>query len=323
MKTLRNILVAIISMLTLNSHAGTSAEAYPNRPIHLVVPFGPGGTTDLFGRLIGKLLGEQLGVSVVIENRAGAGGNIGSAQVARAAPDGYTLLLGGAGHLVISPSLDPAFPFNPYTDLAPVMMVGTAMNVLIVHPSLPINSVEDLIKYARANPGKVNYASGGQGGVIHLAGEMFAKQANVKLVHVPYKGSSAAYIDLVAGRVQIMFDNLPSALSYIRSGQMRAIAVTGAKRSPQLPSTPTIAEQGLKSYEASSWWGVFAPAKTPRSVINKLNSTLQQSMSTIAEQVRALGAEPSSSTPENFAGIIKQDGDKWAEIIHDAGIKLD
>lgn len=323
MKILRNVAYALLSTLALtDASIAAAANAYPDKPIKLVVPFGAGGTTDLFGRLIGKALGDELKVAVVVENRAGAGGNIGSAQVARSPADGYTLLLGGAGHLVISPSLDPSFPFDPYKDLAPVMMVGTAMNVLVAHPSVPAKSVQELIDYARGKPGEVNFASGGKGGVIHLAGEMFARQAKVQLAHIPYKGSAAAYTDLVAGRVQIMFDNLPSALPYIRSGQVKAIAVTGAARSPQLPDVPTVSEQGLKGYEASSWWGVFAPAGTPAAIIAKLNDALVRGLAKYKEDIERLGADPSQGTPEGFAAIMRKDGDKWAEIIKSAGITL-
>jgi tripartite-type tricarboxylate transporter receptor subunit TctC len=303
------------------SHA--AATGYPSQPIRLVVPFAPGGTTDLFGRLIGKGLSQKLGVTVVIDNRAGAGGNIGSAFVVQSTPDGHTLLLGGAGHLVISPSLGKTFPFDPYMDLQPVSLVGTAMNVLVASTKLPFQHVDDIVAYARAKPGELNYASGGNGGVIHLAGELFSEQAGVKLAHVPYKGSSGAYGDLISGRVQIMFDNLPSALPHIRSKQLNAIAVTGTQRSVELPDTPTMREQGLPDYEASSWWGVFAPAATPKPIVEKLNRALREVVQEESDAIVKLGANPAFSSPNALAIRMRQDGDKWGAIIKRAGITVD
>ena len=321
MKIFRKLAYGMIFSLAF-TNPGFAETPYPEKPIRLVVPFGAGGTTDLFGRLIGKALTEELGVSVVVENRAGAGGNIGSNQVARAEPDGYTLLLGGAGHLVISPSLDSTFPFDPYDDLAPIMMVGSAMNALVASPNVPASSVGELIDYARSKPGDLNFASGGTGGVIHLAGEMFARQADLRLTHVPYKGSAAVYPDLISGRVQVMFDNLPSALPYIRDGQVKALAVTGVSRSPRLPDVPTVSEQGLKDYEASSWWAVFAPAGVSTEIVEKLNTALLNGLVKYESEIENLGAEPSRGTPEQLKAIMRRDGQKWSEIIRAAGITL-
>ncbi|WP_245153471.1 Bug family tripartite tricarboxylate transporter substrate binding protein [Allopusillimonas ginsengisoli] len=322
MKKILSVVITACALVTLPFTSALAASgAYPSRPIVLVVPFAPGGTTDLLGRLVAKGLSENLGVSVVVENRPGAGGNIGSNSVVKATPDGYTLLLGGAGHLVILPSIMPGFPFDPYKSLEPVALVGTAMNVLIANPKSPFQHVKDVADYARENPKSLNYASGGNGGVIHLAAELFAHQANVELTHIPYKGSSAAYGDLVSGRVQIMFDNLPSALPYIRSGQMRAIAVTGEERSPELPDVPTMQQEGMPDYVATSWWGILAPAGTPPDIVNQLNKALAQVVEREKEAMVRLGATPVHSTEATFRRVMVEDGKKWEAIIKSAGIE--
>lgn len=300
------------------------AQQYPSKPIRLVVPFAPGGLTDLFGRLVGEVLSERLGVPVVVDNRTGAGGNIGSDLVAKAAPDGYTLLLGGAGHLVISPALYSHFPFDPVKDLAPVTLVGSAMNVLVVHPSVPAANVKEFVAYAKAHPGKLNYASGGIGAIHHLAGEMFSERAGVKMIHVPYRGGSLpAHTDLIAGRVQVMFDTLPNILPHIRSGKVRAIAVTGAQRSPDLADIPTVIEQGLPGFEVSGWWGVLAPGGTPPALVQRLHRELAAGMPGMSERVRRLGAEPALSTPAEFSVLIKQEIQKWGAVVKATGAKLD
>lgn len=315
---------ALLWVAALMSIAGAGlAQDYPTKPIRLVVPFGAGGTTDVFGRLVAKVLSERLATPVVVENKAGAGGNIGSDFVAKAPPDGYTLLLGATGHLIIGPSLYKNFPFDPVRDLAPVTIVGTSMNVFVVHPSVPAKTVQEFAAYAKANPGKLSFASGGVGGVNHLAAEMFKLAAGIDMKHVPYRGSAAAYSDLLSGRVDAMFDNLPTALPHITSGKLRALGLTGATRSPSLPGVPTIAEQGYPGFEATTWWGLFAPAGTPGAVIEKLNREVRAGMREEAARVRELGGEPAESTPEAFAERVRREIPMWAKVVKATGATAD
>jgi tripartite-type tricarboxylate transporter receptor subunit TctC len=256
----RILLGALVAVVA----ACASAQTYPTRPIRLVVPFPAGGTTDILAREVGDRLSRSFGQSVVVDNRPGAGGNIGSDLVAKSAPDGYTLLMGTVGTHAINPSLYTRMPYDHVKDFVPIILVAGVPNVLEVTPSLPVNSVADLIKLAKEKPGQLNFASSGNGTSIHLSGELFKTMAGVDMTHVPYKGSAPALTDLMGGQVQLMFDNLPSSLQQIKAGKLRAIAVTSAQRAPALPNVPTIAESGLPGFEASSWFGLLAPAGTPR-----------------------------------------------------------
>src|ERR1700681_275677 len=275
-RSLRAVLLAFMAW----SASGALAQAYPTRSIRLVVPFPPAGTTDILAREVAQRLSVSLGQSVIIDNRPGAAGNIGSDLVAKSAPDGYTLLMGTVGTHAINPSLYARMPYDHVKDFVPIVLVAGVPNVLEVTPSLPVNSVADLIKLAKEKPGQLNFASSGSGTSIHLSGELFKTMAGVDMVHVPYKGSAPALIDLMGGQVQLMFDNLPSSLAQIKAGKLRAIAVTSAQRAPALPNVPTIAESGLPGFEASSWFGLLAPAGTPAAVVARINADVNQWLQT-------------------------------------------
>ena len=302
-----------------------SAQPYPNKPIRLVVPFPPAGTTDILAREVGQRLSQVLGQSVVIDNRPGAGGNIGSDIVAKSAPDGYTLLMGTVGTHAINPGLYSKMPYDHIKDFAPVILVARVPNILEVTPSLPVHSVSDLIKLAKEKPGQINFASSGSGTSIHLSGELFKTMAGVDMVHVPYKGSAPALQDLMAGQVQLMFDNLPSSLGQIKAGKLRPIAVTSAQRAPALPDIPTIAESGLPGFEATSWFGVLAPAGTPPDIVKRLNGEIDKWLQSpeAKDKLLAQGAVAAGGSPEDFAGYIRSETDKWAKVIKASGAKVD
>jgi tripartite-type tricarboxylate transporter receptor subunit TctC len=300
------------------------AQGFPSRPLTLIVPLAAGGTTDILGRLMGKQLGSRLGVAAVVENKAGAGGNIGAAQVAKAAADGHTLLVGTVGTHAINQALYRKLPYDPVKDFAPVALIATLPNVLVVHPSLPVRSVKELITHAKAHPG-LTYASSGNGTSIHLSGAMFEQMAGVQLQHVPYRGSAPAVADLIGGQTAMMFNNLPSALPHIKSGALRAIAVTSARRSPVLPEVPTIAESGVPGFDASSWFGLWVPAATPAAVLSRLVAEAQASLGD-AEAQRVMseqGAEPGRMSLEEFAAFLRQEAGKWAQVVRKANVSLE
>jgi tripartite-type tricarboxylate transporter receptor subunit TctC len=317
---LRLLAAALIAAATC-----ASAQTYPSKPIRLVVPFPPAGTTDILAREVGQRLTQVLGQSVVIDNRPGAAGNIGSEIVAKAAPDGYTLELCTVSTHAINPGLYSKLPYDHVKDFAPVILVARVPNVLEVTPSLPVNTVADLIKLAKEKPGQINFASSGSGTSIHLSGELFKTMAGVDMVHVPYKGSAPALVDLVGGQVQVMFDNLPSSLQQIKAGKLRAVAVTSAQRAPVLPDVPTIAESGLPGFEATSWFGVLAPAGTPPEIIKRLNTEIDKWLQTpeAKEKLLAQGAAAAGGSPEEFATYIRSETDKWAKVIKASGAKVD
>jgi tripartite-type tricarboxylate transporter receptor subunit TctC len=315
---------ALFAVLALTV-AGAAAQTYPAKPIRLVVPFPAGGTTDILAREVGQRLSASLGQPVVIDNRPGAAGNIGSELVARSAPDGYTLLMATVGTHAINPNLYSKLPYDHVKDFAPVILVASVPNVLEVTPSLPVNSVADLIKLAKEKPGQINFASSGSGTSIHLSGELFKTMAGVDMTHVPYKGSAAALTDLIGGQVQVMFDNLPSSLPQIKAGKLRAIAVTSAQRAPALPNVPTIAESGLPGFEAGSWFGVVAPAGTPPAIVARLNADVDQWLQTpdAKEKLLAQGAAAVGGSPEQFAAYIRAETEKWARVVKASGAKVD
>ena len=302
-----------------------SAQSYPNRTIRLVVPFPAAGTTDILARAAAQKLTEAFGQSVVVDNRPGAAGNIGADLVAKSAPDGYTLLMGTVGTHAINPSLYSKMPYDHVKDFVPVVLVAGVPNVLVVNPALPVNSVADLIKLAKDKPGQINFASSGSGTSIHLSGELFKTMAGVDITHIPYKGSSPALVDLIGGQVQIMFDNLPSALPQIKAGKLRAIAVTSLKRAPVLPDVPTISESGLPGFEASSWFGVLAPAGTPAPIVARINAEVNKWLQTADARERLLsqGAEAAGGSPEQFANHIRAESEKWAKVVKASGAKVD
>jgi tripartite-type tricarboxylate transporter receptor subunit TctC len=311
------ILVAVVAPLT------AAAQDYPSRPVVLVSPFPPGGSVSLVARIVAEKMGETLGQSIVVENRGGAGGTIGARSVAKSTPDGYTLLLGYTGTLAIGPSMYPNAGFDPRKDFAPVGRIGTAPMLLVVHPSLPVHSVAELIAYAKANPDKLNFGSAGIGTVGHLAGELMATMAGLKLVHVPYKGTGPAITDLLGGHIPMMFTPIPTAHAQATSGLLRALAVTSAERSSLLPEVPTVAESGLPGYEAALRYGLVAPAGTPRAMIERLNKELRVALA--AEDVRARlaadGAEVLPSTPEQYAADIDREEATWSKVVTTLGLK--
>ncbi|HRL54367.1 MAG TPA: tripartite tricarboxylate transporter substrate binding protein [Acidovorax temperans] len=327
--TRRFALGSIASAVVLGAGllGGTSAlaQAYPTKPVTIIVPFAAGGTTDILARIIGQALTAELGQSVVVDNRAGAGGNIGGQAAAKAAPDGHTLFMGTVGTHAINASLYKKMPFDPVKDFAPLTRVANVPNLLVANPAQPYKSVKDLIAYAKANPGKVNFGSSGNGSSIHLSGELFKSLAKVDMQHVPYKGSAPAVTDLLGNQIGIMFDNMPSAIQHVRSGSLVPLAVTTAKRSPELPNVPTIAEAGVPGYEATSWFGMFAPAGTPAPVLAKLNAAIVKVLAQpdVKKKINEQGAEVYSETPEQFAAFIQAESVKWGKVVKESGASLD
>jgi len=313
-----------LSLIALFAAGASVAQDYPSRPVRMVVPFSPGGSTDTLARIVGQKLTERSGQPVIIENRAGAGGHIGAEQVAKSAPDGYTLLLGGVPH-AISASLYSKLPYDLARDLAAVAEVASFPSAIVLHPSLPANSVKELIALARARPGQLSFGSAGIGSPNHLSLELFQAMAGVRMVHVPYKGSGQLVGDLLAGQVQLASMGLPVAVPHVQSGKLRAIAVTGAARSPLLPEVPTVSEAGLAGFEVTSWYGVFGPAGLPADIVVKLNSEIGSAVTApdVKERLAALGAEPSVKAPDQFARYVRQEITKWAKVVKDSGAKAE
>jgi len=300
-----------------------TAQDYPNRPIRLVVPFPPGGGTDIVARAIMVKLTEGWGQQIIIDNRGGAGGVIGADTVAKSTPDGYTLLFGTPGALVINPLLNSKLPYNATRDFAPVSLLALNPQLLAVHISVPVSTVKELIALARAQPHKLNYASVGEGTPNHLAMELFKSMTGTDMVHVPYKGAAPAVTDLVGGHVQLMFNPMPPLLPHVKSGRLKALAVGGTQRSGALPDVPTVAEAGVPGYEYVTWYSIVAPARTPRAVIDKLNARLAAvlAMPDVAQRLSVQGAEPRASTPEELTRFMQEDTKRLGGIIRSAGIK--
>ena len=303
----------------------SSAQDYPSKPIRLVVPYPPGSGTDIVGRLLAQRLGENLGQQVYVDNRPGAGATIGTALVAKSAPDGYTILMADLGPLAIAPSFYRQLSYDPVKELTPISQVAVLPFVLVVHPSVPAQNVPELIARAKAKPGELNYASVGNGTAVHLATELFRQTAGIDIVHIPYKGSAPALTDLVAGRTSMMFVNVLSVRGFLESRQLRALAIGTAERSPAMPDVPTVAESNMRSFRAGVWFGLLAPAETPRAIIDKLN----------AETVRVLrlpdfkaklieqGAESVPSSGDEFSALIQAEIAKWAEVIRTSGVRME
>jgi tripartite-type tricarboxylate transporter receptor subunit TctC len=306
----------------LASAVAAAADAYPSRVIRLVVPFAPGGGSDIVARLLSPKLTEALGQSVVVDNRAGANANLGAGVVAKAAPDGYTLLLANANY-TINPSLFKSLPFDPVKEFAPVAQIANAANVLAVHPSLPAKSVRELIAIAKAHPRELNFASPGNGTSSHLAGELFRQLAQIEVTHIPYKGATPAVTDLIAGQVSFTIVSTLSVLPYAKQGRLRMLAVTTAKRATALPDLPTIAEAGLPGFEVANWFGVIATGGTPRAVIERLNAELVRiaRLPDFADKLALQGADPVTGTPDEFARFIDAEIKKWAAVVRGAGIR--
>jgi tripartite-type tricarboxylate transporter receptor subunit TctC len=316
---------AVVATTLVASVPGAYAADYPSKPIHIVVPFAAGGTTDFLARAIAQDLGTSMGTTVIVDNRPGAGGNIGSDLVAKSAPDGYTLLLGTVGTHAINASLYKKMPYDTVKDFAPISLVASVPNILVVHPSVPAKSVKELIALAKAKPGALAFASSGNGSSIHLSGELFKSMTDVDMVHVPYKGSGPALTDLVGGQVQLMFDNMPSSFPHVKAGRLRALAVTSSKRSPAAPDVPTIAESGVPGYESVAWFGILAPAGTPPEIVKKLNAEIAKTLKSpeVMKRLASQGAEPVSNTPEQFAVYIKSEMAKWAKVVKTSGAQVD
>jgi tripartite-type tricarboxylate transporter receptor subunit TctC len=302
----------------------TVAQTYPARPVRFIVPFAPGGSTDLLARFLAPRLTETLGQTVVVDNRGGAGGVIGAELAARAPADGYTIVLGSPGPLTINPNLQ-RMPYDSLRDFAPIALATISPFTLVVHPSVPVNSVKDLLALARAKPGQLNYGSAGNGSVGHFSSEQFKALAGVDIVHVPYKGAGPAVADLVGGRLQLMFENLPTVLPHVRSGKLKMLAVGTRARSALVPEYPTVAEAGVPGYESSTAFGVLAPAKTPTSIITRLNQETLKALRVpdMKEKLSGLGLEPVGSTPQQYAEHLKEELAKYGRIVKAAGIKLD
>jgi len=314
----------VAALIVVAAPLASGQAAYPTKPVRLVVPFPAGGTTDLLARAAAQKLSDAWGQQVIVDNRPGAAGNIGAELVAKSAPDGYTLLMGTVGTHAINASLYAKMPYDHVKDFTPVILVAGVPNVLVVNPQVPVNSVPELIAYAKANPGKLNFASSGSGTSIHLSGELFKTMTGVQMTHVPYKGSAPALTDLIGGQVQLMFDNLPSSLAFIKAGKLRAIAVTSSTRSAALPDIPTVADT-VPGFEASSWFGILAPAGTPRDIVMKINGETAKWLASpdAKEKLAAQGANVASGTPEDFAKHIQAETAKWAKVVKESGAKVD
>jgi tripartite-type tricarboxylate transporter receptor subunit TctC len=315
-------LAAIVSAIIA---APAVAQAYPTRPITLVVPYAAGGGNDAMARTVADTMSRVLGQQIVVENRAGAGGTIATRQVAKSAPDGYTLVIGGTGTLAVNPTLYSNVGYDPRKDFAPVGLIGTSALIVLVHPSVPAKSIRELIDLAKKEPGKLNYASAGVGSGIHLGTVLFEHMADVKLTHVPYRGTGPALTDLLGGHVAIYFSSLPSAVGIVKDGKVRALGVTGSKRSPVFADVPTVAEAGLPGYEAVLHYGIAAPAGTPRAIVDKLNAALRTAVAAPETQARMAteGTEPLASTPEEYTADIDREETKWSTIVRQSGAKAE
>ncbi|WP_406624717.1 Bug family tripartite tricarboxylate transporter substrate binding protein [Acidovorax sp. SDU_ACID1] len=301
----------------LPSAMAESANDFPSKPITIVVPFSAGGTTDILARLIGQKLTERWKVAVVVDNKLGAGGNIGTAQVARSAPDGYTLVMGTIGTHAINPSLYATMPYDALKDFAPITRTAMVPNALVVNASAPFNSVKELIAYGKANPGKLTFGSSGQGSTLQMSGELFKMMTQVDMVHVPYKGSAPAVADLMGNQISMIFDNMPSALPHVKAGKFKALAVTSGTRVPQLADVPTMVEAGVPDYEVMSWFGLWAPARTPAPIVEKLNRAIVEILRTpeVQQKISEQGAVPSADTPAEFDSFIRAETEKWNKVV--------
>ena len=319
----------LAGLLATTALPRAGAQTAAGKPIRLLVGYPPGGPNDILARLIAPRLGEALKQAVIVENRPGVAGNLASTEVARAAGDGQTLLLGSAGPNAISPAVYPNFPFDPIKDIAPISMVALVPNVLVVRPDLPAQSLAELVALVRSKPGKLTFASSGSGSTLHLSGELFKQQAGLYMLHIPYRGTAPATQDVVAGNVDMIFAALPSVMPLVRAGRLRALAVTPARRSRTLPDLPTVAEAGaslgLSKYEVTPWYGVFAPGATPPELQARLSAAVRQVVAepAVAEQLAAQGAEPLSNTPAEFRTLLQAEITKWAAVVKFANVKVD
>ena len=323
MKLIR--ILAAAALVALAPLAGIGAEPFPGKQVRFVVPYPPGGPLDTVARLLGQKVSASIKHPVVIDNVPGAGGNIGAGVVARAAPDGYTILMGAVATHAINPTLYSTIPYNAEKDFIAVTQLASTPNVLVVNNAIEANSVAEFIKLAKSKPGKLNFGSGSTGSAGHLAGELFKTMAGVDMAHIPYKGAAGAMQDLIGGRVDLMFDNLASSLSQVKGGRVRALAVTTSKRTKLAPELPTIAESGLPGFDISTWFGIFVPAGTPRPVVDRLHAEFTRALAApdVREKMLALGAEPVGSTPEQFTAYVKAEAAKYAKLVRTSGARVD
>jgi tripartite-type tricarboxylate transporter receptor subunit TctC len=319
--------IAAAALMTSAAHAAqsTSPQAYPNKPLRLIVPFPAGGGVDAVARVVGQRLAEVLGQHVVIDNRPGSSGIIGAEIAAGAAPDGHTLLFGGSATHGITPHLYKKLPYDPVKDFAPIILLGSAPYLLVVHPSVPAHSVKELIAFARANPGKLNYASAGSGSTLHLTTELFRVMAGIDIVHIPYKGSAPALGDLLAGRVQMTFNPVSLVMPHIKAGRLRALGVTSAKATRFAPDVPAIAEAGVPGYESLGWYGVLAPAGTPPAIVRRLNRDMRAMLEEqeFRDRFFAIGVEPGGGTPDEFRTFIAAELAKWGKVVRISGARVE
>lgn len=316
--------VLIAAAVALATAAPAVAQNYPSRPVRFIVPFAPGGNTDVQGRLIAQKLSEKWGQQVVVDNRAGAGGTLGVEMLAKAPADGYTIALASFGNILVGPSLFPKLAYDPMKDLAPVILVSLPPGLLVVNPALPVKNVGDLIAYGKANPGKLNYGSAGNGTWNHLFAEHFKSLAGIQMTHIPYKGANPAVTDVIGGQIQLAFAPFPSAVPHIKSGRLRVLGVTSAQRSPVLPEVPTVAESGLPGYSAASWFAVLGPAKMPQNVIQIVNRDTNAVLTQpeVKAAFAADGTEPAGGTPEQLRESMRAGIAQWGKLVRDLGVKL-
>jgi len=316
--------VVIVSVVLAAMPPLATAQAYPAKPIRWISPWPAGGANDIFSRAIGQRIGESLGQQVLVDNRPGAAGTIGSDIAAKAPADGYTLVMGSSPTHAIAPALYPALPYDPLRDFSAVTLVGSVPNVLVLHPSVPAKTVKEFIAVAKARPGKLNFASTGNGTSQHLSAELFKFMAGLDMVHIPYKGTAPALTELVAGQVDLAFENMPALIPHIQAGRLRALAVTTTKRSAVMPELPTIAEAALPGYDASVWFGVFAPAGTPRPVIDRLHGEILKALHTqdLKSRMIAMGTDVSGMGPDDFSAYVRKEIPKWANLVKAAGVKV-
>lgn len=314
-----------VSFFSFTATTAAHAQGYPMKPIRIIVPYPAGGTTDILARIAAVQLGERLKQPFVVENKAGANGAIGSVEVARAAPDGYTLLMGTVSTHGINSAVYKSLPYDAVKDFAPVSIVASTPNIIAVHPSVPAKNLGELLALAKAQPGKLNYGSSSQGGSPHMSAELLKMMTGVDMVHIPYKGAAPMLTDLVGGQLQAGFDNLPSTINFVRAGKLRAIAVTTPLRWPGAPDIPTVAESGVPGYDVSGWFGLFAPAGTPKAILNTLQQTIAEAVSQpeVKKRLFDLGAQPVANTPDEFAKQVQSEVDRWRAVVKSSGIKLD
>ncbi len=322
---LRFATIAAALAVPIAAPLSANAQGYPNKPIKLIVPFAPAGTTDIVARIVADQLSKELGQTVIVENRAGGGGAIGADAVAKSAPDGYTLGVATVSTMAVNPAANPKIPYNNFTDFIPVTKFVAVANVLTVHPSVPAMTVQELIKLLKANPGKYSFASSGTAGIGHMMGELFMAASGTDMVHIPYKGAGPAVIDVIGGQVPVLFDNLPSSKAQIDAGKMRLLAVAAVKRLPAYPNVPTFAEIGMPEVNDPAWYGMVVPAKTPKEIVDKLYAASVKAVNTPAtkEKLSQQGADPVANTPAEFAKDIKAEYDKMKAIVVKKGIKLE